>query len=125
MLQNVLKQKYKLGNKNWGLTTPRNIFLFTCKLATQKEAHNCNLYCFDAQTSKQPTKDMENCNKQQSQIACTNVQEMHARMTSKASGPEQPLPPVTLLPTYTCPKPPFPSFRSNLYKGELPNCICK
>lgn len=28
----------------------------TCRLATHKEGHNCNLYCFCVQTSKRPVK---------------------------------------------------------------------
>ena len=31
---------------------------------------------------------------------------------------------VALLPTYTCPKPPFPSFLSTMYTGEPPTCVC-
>jgi hypothetical protein len=31
---------------------------------------------------------------------------------------------VALRPTYTCPKPPFPSFLSTMYTGEPPTCVC-
>ena len=31
---------------------------------------------------------------------------------------------VALLPTYTWPKPPFPSFLSTMYTGEPPTCVC-
>lgn len=104
--------------------TPNHKIMYplTCKPATHKEAHGCILYCSYAQTLTPPIIQKQKIYSPLLILPTGDNSSFPSGLVEKSSITSTAPGPLAEMrrPTYTWPNPPFPSFLSTLYFGELP-----